>query len=59
MEQADIDIVAHVHDEIIAEVPMNTVTVDDVCKIMNKKPDWAMGLPLASAGYTGHYYFKD
>ena len=59
MEKAGIDIVAHVHDEIIAEVPMNTVTIDDVCKIMNQNPDWAEGLILASAGYCGSYYFKD
>ena len=59
MEQAGLDIVAHVHDEVVLEVPMNTVTVDDVCKIMNQNPAWAEGLPLASAGYSGRYYFKD
>ena len=60
MEQAGLDIVAHVHDEVVLEVPMNTVTVDDVCKIMNQNPTWAEGLPLASAGYGGaRYYFKD
>ncbi|MBR1438895.1 MAG: hypothetical protein IJ587_10205 [Synergistaceae bacterium] len=59
MEQAGLDIVAHVHDEVILEVPENTITVDDVCKIMNQNPAWAEDLPLASAGYTGHYYFKD
>ena len=59
MEQTGLDIVAHVHDEIVLEVPMNTITVDDVCKIMNQNPGWAEGLPLASAGYSGRYYFKD
>ena len=60
MEQAGLDIVAHVHDEIVLEVPMNTVTVDDVCKIMNQNPAWAEDLPLASAGYGGaRYYYKD
>ena len=43
----------------VLEVPMNTVTVDDVCKIMNQNPAWAEDLPLASAGYRGSYYFKD
>ena len=59
MEQAGLDIVLHIHDEVVLEVSENTVSVDDVCKIMNQNPDWAEGLPLASAGYSGHYYFKD
>lgn len=59
IEQAGLDIVLHIHDEAVLEVPMNTISVDDVCKIMNQNPDWAEGLPLASAGYSGHYYFKD
>ena len=59
MEQAGLDIVAHVHDEVIIEAPKGTVTVEDVCGIMNQNPPWADGLPLSSAGYTGAYYFKD
>lgn len=59
MECAGLDIVGHVHDEVILEVPKGKVTVDDVCGIMNRNPAWADGLPLSSAGYTGNYYFKD
>lgn len=59
MELAGLGIVGHVHDEVILEVPKGQYTVDDVCNIMNRNPDWADGLPLASAGYTGNYYFKD
>ena len=59
MEQAGLDIVGHVHDEVILEVPEGTVTVDDVCKIMNENPEWSYGLVLNSAGYHGNYYFKD
>ena len=58
MEQAGLEIVAHVHDEVVLEVPKGTVTVNDVCKIMNQNPAWAEGLPLASDGYSGNYYFK-
>ena len=58
MEQAGLDIVAHVHDEVILEVPKGSITVDEVCAIMNKNPEWAKGLPLASDGYRGDYYFK-
>lgn len=59
LERAGLDIVGHVHDEVILEVPMDSITVDEVCDIMNQNPTWAEGLPLASAGYTGTYYFKD
>lgn len=59
MEIAGLDIVGHVHDEVILEVPKRQYTVDDVCNIMNQNPRWAGGLPLSSAGYTGNYYFKD
>ena len=59
MELAGLDIVGHVHDEVILEVPKGSITVEDVCNIMNQNPKWADGLPLSSAGYTGAYYFKD
>lgn len=59
MELAGLGIVGHVHDEVILEVPRGSMTVDDVCAIMNRNPTWADGLPLSSAGYTGNYYFKD
>jgi len=59
MEQAGLAIVGHVHDEVILEVPEDSVTVEDVCKIMNQNPAWADGICLSSAGYSGTYYFKD
>ncbi len=58
MELAGLGIVGHVHDEVILEVPERKYTVEDVCTIMNQNPAWADGLPLASDGYTGNYYFK-
>ena len=60
MEQKGLDIVAHIHDEVVLEVPKNSVTVEDVTRIMNENPSWAVGLPLSSAGYFGpDFYFKD
>lgn len=59
MEQAGLDIVGHVHDEVILEVPKGEITVEDVCAIMNQNPTWTDGLVLSSAGYRGDYYFKD
>ena len=59
MEQAGLAIVGHVHDEVILEVRENSATVDDICTVMNQNPVWADGLPLASDGYSGVYYFKN
>ncbi len=60
MELAGLEIVAHVHDEVIIEAPVGSTTVEDVCSIMNQNPTWAEGLPLSSAGYIGEkFYFKD
>ena len=60
MELAGLEIVAHVHDEVIIEAPVGSTTVEEVCSIMNKNPVWAEGLPLSSAGYKGEkFYFKD
>ena len=59
MELAGLEIVGHVHDEVILEVQKNSITVDEVCGIMNQNPKWADGLPLSSAGYTGAWYYKD
>ena len=58
MELVGLGIVGHVHDEVILEVSKGKYTVNDVCGIMNRNPAWADGLPLASDGYTGDYYFK-
>ena len=59
IERAGIAIVGHVHDEVILEVPTGSITVEEVCEIMNRNPDWADGIKLNSAGYEGVYYFKD
>lgn len=59
VERAGLDIVGHVHDEMILEVPTGSITVDEVVRIMSINPEWADGLPLNAAGYSGFYYFKD
>lgn len=59
MEKAGFAIVGHVHDEVILEVPDGGTTAEEVCSVMDRNPEWAEGLPLASAGYSGFYYFKD
>ena len=59
IEDEGLNIVAHVHDEVIIEAPKDKYTVDDICRLMAANPDWCDGLPLAAAGYKGDYYFKD
>ena len=59
VEKRGLDIVAHVHDEMILEVPEGSVTVEKVSSIMNEVPAWAEGMPISSSGYWGRYYFKD
>lgn len=51
-------IVAHVHDELIIECPMNT-RVDEICGEMGKTPEWIKGLNLRADGYETMFYMKD
>lgn len=50
-------IVAHVHDEVILEVPMET-TLDSVCELMGRTPPWVPGLELRADGYQCGFYQK-
>ena len=59
MELAGVDIVGHVHDEVILEVPKDQYTIDEICDLMAQNPKWTDGLPLVADGYKGNYYFKD
>ena len=54
----DYRICAHIHDEVIAECPMDT-TVEEVCEKMATVPEWATGLPLKADGYECEFYKKD
>lgn len=53
----DYRICAHVHDECIIEVPKDE-TVEHICSLMNRTPEWAPGLVLNSDGYECNYYEK-
>ena len=56
---AGYDTVFHVHDEIICEVPNGYGSVDELCKLMCIKPEWADGLPLNADGFGCEYYKKE
>ena len=53
------EIVMHVHDEAVLEVPTGISSIDEVCQIMAEKPKWANGLLLSADGYECEFYKKD
>jgi DNA polymerase len=59
LDKAGFAIVAHVHDEVICEVPMGESSVEEVCNIMSESPKWSEGLPLDADGYECDFYQKD
>ena len=53
------NIVMHIHDEAVLEVPEGVSGVEEICQIMSEQPDWAAGLPLRADGYECAFYKKD
>ena len=51
-------IVAHVHDELIIECPMD-VSLKALCDQMGRTPPWIEGLTLRADGYETMFYKKD
>ena len=58
VEKKGYPIVMHCHDEIIAEVPEGTGSVEEMCELMAVCPAWAEGLPLRADGYECGFYQK-
>jgi len=59
-EQHGYGVCIRVHDELITEVPDTAdYTVAELSSIMATKPSWAVGLPLAAAGFETYRYKKD
>lgn len=57
-DEAGLQIVFHIHDEIVVEAEPGQ-TLQDVESIFSKPIDWCRDLPLKGAGYTTPYYLKD
>lgn len=55
------EIVMHVHDEIVVEVPVAQAedALRDICEIMGRPVAWAPGLLLRADGYITPFYRKD
>ena len=58
VEKKGYPIVMHCHDEIIAEVPEGSGSVEEMCEVMAVCPTWAEGLPLRADGYECSFYQK-
>lgn len=57
-DAAGLNIVFHIHDEIVVEAEPGQ-TLQEVESIFSKPIDWCRDLPLKGAGYTTPYYLKD
>ena len=58
IEGAGYSVVLHVHDEIVAEVPIDFGSTDAFTQLMTRKPAWALELPIAAHAWTGARYCK-
>lgn len=54
----NMEIVAHVHDELIIQASPGT-SVEKVCRVMGMTPSWIEGLQLRADGYETEFYRKD
>ncbi len=57
-QAAGLNIVFHIHDEIVVEAAPGQ-SLSDVEAIFSEPIDWCRDLPLKGAGYTTPYYLKD
>jgi DNA polymerase bacteriophage-type len=60
VDAAGFNIVSHVHDEIVIEVPKRDAkrVMPEFARLMMQVPDWAEGLPIIAKPWTGHRYLK-
>jgi len=58
IEAAGYLIVLHVHDEIVAEVPIGFGSTEEFIHLMTRAPCWASGLPIAASAWSGPRYCK-
>lgn len=59
LECRGFEIVFHVHDEVILDVPIGVSSAEEVSKIMSEPIPWAKGLPLNAEGFESEFYKKD
>lgn len=61
MDANGVNIVMHVHDEVVAETFADEAeaTLELMCEIMGQGLPWADGLPLGAEGYITDFYKKE
>lgn len=59
LTEAGYQIVMHIHDECVLDVPATTANLDRVCEIMGQPIPWAPGLLLRADGFTSEFYKKE
>jgi DNA polymerase bacteriophage-type len=58
LERAGYRVGLHVHDEIIAEVPIGFGSTEEFTRLMITPPSWALGLPIAAQAWSGSRFSK-
>jgi hypothetical protein len=58
LEAAGYPIVLHVHDEIVAEAPIEFGSLEEFQRLITTLPDWAAGLPIAAKVRNGERFSK-
>lgn len=58
IEGAGHDVILDVHDEIVAEVLKDSVTLDEIRKLMLTLPEWCKNWPIRAEGFVADYYQK-
>ena len=61
MQEEGFAITMHVHDEVIAEIPLENAEThyNNMVKAMERVPMWALDFPLKADGYITPFYLKD
>ncbi len=58
-QTAHYKICAHIHDEVILEVPEGEGSLEDAIAIMTQNEPWNEGLLMNADGFENNYYMKD
>lgn len=59
LEAAGYAIVAHIHDEVVLDVPEGQGSLADVIRVMTENEPWNEGLLMDADGFEGAYYRKE
>jgi DNA polymerase len=61
LDAAGFDIVMHVHDEVVADIPNQSTdyVIGEMCRILGESVPWAKGLGTPAEGFITNYYKKD